>query len=77
MVLRSPYENLIGHTSWKSLAHKYDALTHSQRVDILNDVGIPMPNFEPFTIQDARTHAKLPFSSLSKEVQQRIRNQLG
>lgn len=57
-------------------AGKYDSMSSDMRARILEDVGIPKKNFEPYTRHDVIHHANFPYRVLDKKLQNRIAHQI-
>ena len=61
---------------WKTKSALYNSLLDLERERILTDVGIPKENFEPYTIDDIKYYANIPYDNLSDELQNRINQRL-
>jgi hypothetical protein len=54
----------------------YDQLSEFDRQRILDDVGIPKQNYEPYTRDDIVKLSKLNYGSLDKIMKRRISNKI-
>ena len=63
--------------NWLTTGARYNALSDNERENILHEIGIPMDNFEPYTVQDVHAIRTLPYSILADEIKIRLHNKLG
>jgi len=54
----------------------YDQLSEFDRQRVLDDVGIPKQNYEPYTRNDIVKFSKLNYGSLDKTMKKRISNKI-
>jgi len=62
---------------WFTAGARYNLLSDNEREFLLTEIGLPMPNFEPFTIQDIKALKTAPYSFLTGEIRARIQARVG